>query len=62
MHTLQIFVLKMTILNKKNLDKINTYSRIKVFVYRGLLNDHSPEQIAGSIKDLYINDPVMPIS
>ena len=49
-------------LNKRNLDKINTHSRLKIFVYRGLLNDFSPEQIAGSIKNLYPNDPVMSIS
>ena len=49
-------------LNKRNLDKINTHFSLKLFVYRGLLNNHSPEQIAGSIKDLYPNDPLMSIS
>ena len=49
-------------LNKRNLDKINTHFKLKVFVYKGLLNDFSPEQIAGSIKDIYPNDPVMSIS
>lgn len=56
------FCVKEAYLNKRNLDKINTHFRLKVFVYRGLLNDHSPEQIAGSIKDLYPNDPIMSIS
>lgn len=56
------FCAKDDYLNKRNLDKINTYFRLKVFVYRGLLNNHSPEQIAGSIKYLYPNDPVMSIS
>jgi IS30 family transposase len=56
------FCAKEEYLNKRNLDKINTYFSLKVFVYKGLLNDHSPEQIAGSIKDLYPNDPIMSIS
>ncbi len=56
------FCAKEEYLNKRNLDKINTYFKLKVFVYKGLLNDFSPEQIAGSIKDLYPNDPIMSIS
>lgn len=56
------FCAKENYLNKRNLDKINTHFRLKVFVYKGLLNDFSPEQIAGSIKDLYPNDPIMTIS
>lgn len=53
---------KETYLNKRNLDKINTHKRLKLFVYKGLLNKLSPEQIAGRIKILYPNDPVMSIS
>jgi IS30 family transposase len=49
-------------LNKRNLDKINTYKRLKIFVYKGLLNKLSPEQIAGRIKQLYPNDKMMSIS
>lgn len=49
-------------LNKRNLDKINTHKRLKFFVYKGLLSKHSPEQIAGRIKELYPNDPIMSIS
>lgn len=49
-------------LNKRNLDKINTYKRLKFFVYKGLLSKHSPEQIAGRIKEQYPNDPIMSIS
>lgn len=56
------FCAKEEYLNKRNLDKINTHYTLKVFVYKGLLNNHSPEQIAGSIKDLYPNDPIMSIS
>ncbi|MDY6895066.1 MAG: IS30 family transposase [Thermotogota bacterium] len=49
-------------LNKRNLDKIGTYNRLKFYVYKGLLNEWSPEQISGRIKDDYPNDPVMSIS
>jgi IS30 family transposase len=49
-------------LNKRNLDKIDTYGRLKVYVYRGLLKHWSPEQISGRIKKDYPNDPVMSIS
>lgn len=49
-------------LNKRNLDKISTFKRLKVYVYKGLLKGWSPEQIAGRIKDCYPNDPVMTIS
>ena len=48
--------------NKRTQDKINTHKRLKLFVYRGLLNGHSPDQISGSIKLLYPNDPIMSIS
>jgi IS30 family transposase len=56
------FFAKETYLNKRNLDKINTYKKLKAFVYRGLLSKFSPEQIAGRIKILHPNDPVMSIS
>jgi len=49
-------------LNKRNKDKINTYNRLKIFVYRGLLSGWSPEQISGRIKLKYQNDPIMSIS
>lgn len=49
-------------LNKRNRDKINTYNRLKIFVYRGLLRGWSPEQISGRIKLKYPNDPIMSIS
>lgn len=49
-------------LNKRNRDKINTYNRLKIFVYRGLLSGWSPEQIAGRLKLIYPNDSIMSIS
>ena len=49
-------------LNKRNLDKIGTYGRLKFYVYKSLLTGWSPEQIAGRIKLDYPNDPVMSIS
>jgi len=49
-------------LNKRNRDKINTYNRLKIYVYRGLLSHWSPEQISGRIKLNYPNDPIMSIS
>lgn len=49
-------------LNKRNLDKISSYSKLKFFVYKGLLSNWTPEQISGRIKELYPNDPVMSIS
>ena len=60
--TIADFFAKQEYLNKRNLDKINTYKRLKSFVYRGLLSGFSPEQIGGRIKVLYPNDPVMSIS
>lgn len=47
---------------KRTQDKINTYKSLKIYVYRGLLNGYSPDQIAGSIKLLHPNDPIMSIS
>jgi len=49
-------------LNKRNRDKINTYNKLKIFVYRGLLSGWSPEQISGRIKLKYLKDPIMSIS
>uniref|UniRef100_UPI00048708B0 IS30 family transposase n=1 Tax=Mesonia mobilis TaxID=369791 RepID=UPI00048708B0 len=49
-------------LNKRNLDKINTYKRLKFFVYKGLLEGWSPDQISERLKDKYPNDPEMSIS
>jgi transposase, IS30 family len=49
-------------LNKRNLDKISTYSKLRFFVLKGLLSNWTPEQIAGKIKLMYPNDPIMTIS
>jgi len=49
-------------LNKRNLDKISTYSLLKFFVYKGLLSNWTPEQISGRLKELYPNDSIMSIS
>ncbi|MDT0644958.1 IS30 family transposase [Zunongwangia sp. F363] len=49
-------------LNKRNKDKMSTYKRLCIYVYKGLLKDWSPEQISGRIKEDYPNDPVMTIS
>lgn len=56
------FYAKDDYLNKRNKDKINTYKKLKYFVYKGLLSGFSPEQIAGRIKLLYPNDTIMSIS
>jgi len=60
--TLANWMAKDDYLNKRNLDKINTYKRLKFFVYKGLLEGWSPDQISGRLKDKYPNDPVMTIS
>lgn len=60
--TLANWLAKDDYLNKRNLDKINTYTRLKFFVYKGLLKGWSPDQISGRLKDRYPNDPVMSIS
>lgn len=49
-------------INKRNLDKISTYSLLRFFVYKGLLSNWTPEQISGRLKELYPNDPIMSIS
>ncbi len=49
-------------LNKRNLDKISIHKKLRFYVYKGLLSNWTPEQIAGRIKDDYPNDPIMSIS
>jgi IS30 family transposase len=49
-------------LNKRNLDKISTFSLLRFFVYKGLLSNWTPEQISGRLKELYPNDTIMSIS
>lgn len=49
-------------LNKRNLDKISTYKSLRYYVFKGLLNQWTPEQIAGRLKQQYPNDPIMSIS
>lgn len=49
-------------LNKRNLDKIGTFSMLRFYVYKNLLNGWSPEQIAGRIRLDYPEDRVMSIS
>ena len=48
--------------NKRNLDKISTHKRLRNYVYKGLLKQWTPEQIAGRIKIEYPNDNIMSIS
>ncbi len=49
-------------LNKRNLDKISTYSLLKFYIYKGLLKGWTPEQISGRIKIDYPNNIIMSIS
>ena len=48
--------------NKRFYDKLTQFPRLKIYVYRGLLRDWSPELIAGKLKIEYPNDPIMSIS
>lgn len=48
--------------SKRAEDKINSYPKLKMFVYRSLIKGTSPELMAGQIKVIYPNDPVMSIS
>ena len=48
--------------NKRNFDKISTCKKLHIYVFRGLLLNWTPEQIAGRIKQDYLNDPIMLIS
>ncbi len=47
---------------KHSSDKINDNTRLKIHIYRNLLIGTSPELIAGRLKILYPNDPIMSIS
>lgn len=47
---------------KKAADKINNHPRLKLFIYRGLLQGTSPELIAGRIRLAYPGCPIMSIS
>ena len=49
-------------LNKRNTDKISTHIKLRFYVFKGLLNNWTPEQIAGRLKEKYPNDPIMSIS
>lgn len=49
-------------INKRNTDKISTHRKLRFFVFKGLLNNWTPEQIAGRLKEKYPNDPIMSIS
>lgn len=48
--------------SKRAEDKINSHPKLKMFIYRSLLKGTSPELMAGQIKLLYPNDPIMTIS
>lgn len=56
------FYAKQEYLNKRNLDKINSNPRLRQYVYDRLEQRDSPEQIAGRLKQLFPDDPVMSIS
>jgi IS30 family transposase len=49
-------------LNKRNTDKISVHKKLRIYVFRGLLSDWTPEQISGRLKEEYPNDPIMSIS
>lgn len=49
-------------LSKKYHDKISAYPMLRWYVYRGLLLNWTPEQIAGSIKIKYPGNSIMSIS
>jgi IS30 family transposase len=49
-------------LNKRNTDKISIHRKLRFYVYKGLLSQWTPEQIAGKLKLDYPNDPIMSIS
>ena len=48
--------------NKHCSDKINDNLRLKMFIFRNLIQGTSPELIAGGLKIIYPNDPIMSIS
>lgn len=47
---------------KHSSDKINDNPKLKIYIYRNLILGTSPELIAGRLKFLYPNDPIMSIS
>ena len=49
-------------LNKRNTYKIAIHKKLRLYVYKGLLSQWTPEQIAGKLKLEYPNDPIMSIS
>lgn len=49
-------------LNKRNTDKISIHKKLRIYVFKGLLSQWTPEQIAGKLKLEYPNDPIMSIS
>ena len=49
-------------LNKRNLDKISIHSKLRFYIFKGLLEGWTPEQISGRLKDKYPNDLIMSIS
>ena len=49
-------------LNKRNTDKISIHKKLRVYVFKGLLSQWTPEQIAGKLKLDFPNDPIMSIS
>ena len=53
---------KQDYLNKRNTDKISNHKRLRRYVFRALLSQWTPEQIAGRLKNDFPNDPIMSIS
>ena len=49
-------------LNKRNTDKISIHKKLRLYVYKGLLSQWTPEQISGRLKEDFPNDPIMSIS
>ena len=49
-------------LNKRNTDKISSHKKPRFYIFKGLLNGWTPEQIAGRLKENYPNDSIMSIS
>ncbi|CAM1363279.1 transposase (fragment) [Tenacibaculum soleae] len=49
-------------LNKRNTDKISIHKKLRIYVFKGLLSQWTPEQIAGKLKLDFPNDPIMSIS
>src|ERR1035437_355162 len=48
--------------SRRSKDKISLNKKLRTYVYMGLLNNWSPEQISGKIKKDYPNNPIMTIS